>query len=236
MSEPRNDETTKLPTTDDSTTDQVGSDSHGSGDRYGSREGATPTDTTVMPTLDQPESEQDRASARADRDRALGVRPVAATVSEDPVEFSFDKGTNDKFLASFGLFVLRLATALVLGVHGVQKLMDLSGTQAFFASTALPYPQIAALVTAIAEVLIALALVFGLLTRLAGLGALLIGVGALVFVKWLKWPLVANQPGFAGEPELLLAAIGLLMLCVGGGWWSLDAAFRRGRARRKAGL
>lgn len=229
MSEPRNDETTKLPTTDDSTTDQVASDSHRSDD-------GTPTDTAPIATLDAPEPENDRASARADRERALGVRPVAATTSDDPVEFSFDKGTNDKFLASFGLFVLRLATGLVLGVHGIQKLLDLTATQTFFATTALPYPQIAALVTAIAEVLIALALVFGLLTRLAGLGALLIGVGALVFVKWLKWPLVANQPGFTGEGELLLAAIGLLLLCVGGGWWGLDAAFRRGRARRKAGL
>ena len=74
------------------------------------------------------------------------------------------------------------------------------------------------------------ALVFGLLTRVAGLGVLLIAVGALTFVLWGNWsPFVAGRAGFVGELELLLAVVGLLFLCVGGGGFSLDRSFRKSR-------
>jgi len=89
-----------------------------------------------------------------------------------------------------------------------------------------------ALVVGAAEVAVAIALVFGLLTRLAGLGVALIHTGALVFVLWGPWnPFQPGLTGFTGELELLLAAVGGLLLLVGAGGWSVDRAFR---ARRDA--
>lgn len=199
---------------------------------------AAPAPTTQGRTSPVDTTERDRASeraaAKAERQRALGVKSRPTPVEETP-DPTPTKHNTDRFLGSLGLFVLRLVTAAVMGVHGVQKLLDLGGTTQFFSSTALPYPEVLAVVTAVAEVLIALALVLGLLVRAAGLGVLLVAVGALVFVHWFQNPFQAGTPGFAGEGELLLAGIGLLLLCVGGGWWGIDAAMRRGRARRRAG-
>ena len=59
--------------------------------------------------------------------------------------------------------------------------------------------------------------------------------GALAFVMWGPWsPFVPGQPGFLGEFELLLAAVGLLFLLVGAGGWSVDRSFRSARQRDKA--
>lgn len=181
------------------------------------------------------EAAGERAAARAERQRALGVRSQP-TPSEEPVEVGPTKHSTDRFLGSLGLFLIRLIVAVIMGVHGAQKLLDLEGTTQFFATTALPYPEIFALVTAVGEVLIALALLLGLLVRVAGVGVLAISVGALVLVYWYQWPFQEGTSGFQGELELLLAGAGLLFLCVGGGWWGIDAAMRRGRARRRAGV
>lgn len=175
------------------------------------------------------------AERRADRDRALGKRrpqPTPAAVPEPP---STKLGrTTDRFPVALSMFLLRLAVAAILGVRGAQQLMDIPGTIALFAGTALPYPEIFAWATASASVLIAVALVFGLATRIAGLGTMLIGVGALVFVYWWKSPFEAGVAGFHGETELLLAVLGLFLLFAGGGSWGIDAAVRKGRLQRKA--
>lgn len=177
----------------------------------------------------------DRSSNRAERDKALGVRHQS-TPEDDPIDLGPNKHNTDRFLGSFALFVLRLVTAAMIGVHGAQKLLDIDGTTGFFTSLqVLPYPQVFALVTAIGEVLIALSLVLGLFVRVAGAGLIAVGVGALALVKWTSWPFESGTPGFTGELELLMSAVGLLFLCVGGGWWGVDAAMRRSRARRRAG-
>ncbi|MVA76950.1 DoxX family membrane protein [Auraticoccus sp. F435] len=203
----------------------------GTGTGAGSTGAATGGATTAAPE----DRASARAAARAERERALGVRNHPAPVEEE-VDPGPTKHNTDRFLGSLGLFLLRLVTAAVMGVHGAQKLLDIDGTTQFFTSTALPYPEVFALVTAIGEVLIALALLLGLLVRVAGLGVLAISVGALVLVHWYRNPFVAGQSGFQGELELVLAGVGLLLACVGGGWWGIDAALRRGRARRRAGV
>ncbi|RCK69217.1 DoxX family protein [Desertihabitans brevis] len=194
--------------------------------------GERPRGTTGSGRTGDTDAADDRAAARARRQQALGVREPAP--AEEDHEPTVDKRSTDRFLGSLGLFLLRLVVAVIMGVHGAQKLLDIDGTTQFFASTALPYPEVFALVTAIGEVLVALALVLGLLVRVAGLGIVAISVGALVFVYWYRWPF-SDQPGFQGELELLLAAVGFLLFCLGGGWWGIDAAMRRGRARRRAG-
>jgi len=53
-------------------------------------------------------------------------------------------------------------------------------------------------------------------------------IPALAYVKWRTGALFTEgQPGFTGELELLLAAVGVLFVGVGGGGWTVDRRFRR---------
>lgn len=135
--------------------------------------------------------------------------------------------TNDKFLGSLGLFLLRLVVAAIMGIHGANKLLNLPAATEMLQNTILPSPGILAIVIGAAEIAIAIALVFGLLTRVAGLGVALVAGGALAFVQWGPWsPFQPGGSGFNGELELLLVAVGILFLLVGGGGWSIDRGFR----------
>jgi putative oxidoreductase len=175
----------------------------------------------------------ERAARRDARATALAATAPVPLAAPEPV--IVHKRTNDKFWGSVGLFLLRLVLAAILAVRGLNILTDIPAAQAQFAQTVIPYPSIMAIVTGVAALLIALSLVLGLLTRLAGLGVALIGAGALVFVEWGNWsPFLPNRPGFLGDYELLLAAVGILLLCIGAGGWSLDRSIRSGRARNKA--
>lgn len=174
--------------------------------------------------------ELDRERRRAERDQALGTRRKVADIPADQSAAREPRArpTTDKFLGSAGLFLLRIVTAGIIGLHGFAKALDITAVQAMLANTVIPEPVIMSYVLAAAEVAIALALVFGLLTRLAGLGLAAIGIGALVFVHWITNPFTGNA--LTGELELLLGGVGLLFVCLGAGGWSVDAAFRRRRA------
>ncbi len=199
----------------------------------------SPTEAIPDPYAD-PLSEEaqklaaERAARKEARDAALAAVAPPPVVAPEPVVIK--ERTNDRFLGSVGIFLLRLVVAGIFGIRGYQMLGDLAATQERFAQTLLaPYAQILAIVTGAAHLLIALALILGLLTRIAGLGVVLVAGGALAFVWWGPWsPFVAGQAGFLGELELLLAAVGLLLLLIGGGGWSIDRSFRSARARDKA--
>ena len=153
------------------------------------------------------------------------VRTETVTVTER---------SNDKFAGSLGLFLLRLVTAAIMGIHGLQHLLNLPATTEQIQSTVLPAPGILAVVLGAAEVAIAIALVFGLLTRLAGLGLALVAGGALAFVLWgAANPFVQGEAGFTGELEVLLVAVGVLFMLVGAGGWSVDHGFRSRRAESR---
>lgn len=212
----------------------------------------TPASATEAPALRQPSDAEattvlqgepdtvieDPATARqrrrAERDRALGTKrrlpePEPEQVKADKPKL---KRSTDKFLGSLGLFLLRLVTAGIIGLHGFAKMLDIGAVQTMLRNTVIPEPVIMSYVLAGAEVAIALALVVGLFTRLAGLGLAAIGICALVFVRWVTNPFVGNT--LTGELELLLGAVGLLFVSLGAGGWSVDAAFRRRRAAEKA--
>ena len=146
------------------------------------------------------------------------------------------KRSTDGFLGSLGLFLLRLVTAGIVGLSGVNKLLDPTRAADVYANTILPQPALVALGVGVVEVAIALALVFGLLTRVAGLGLALVAGGTLALVLWGPWsPFQPGAARFVGDFELLLAAIGVLFLCVGGGGWAVDGGLRRRReADRRA--
>ena len=207
---------------------------------------AVPTDSIFRPmspsqeptTVEQLSDEEAKLAAERAARRDARVAALAATAPvaiAAPAPVIVHKRTNDKFWGSLGLFLLRLVVAAIFAIRGLNIVTDIPAAEATFAKTILPEPQLMAIVTGVASLLIALSLVLGLLTRLAGLGIALIAGGVLAFVLWGPWsPFVAGQPGFLGELELLLAAVGLLFLLIGGGGWSLDRSFRAGRERDKA--
>lgn len=134
----------------------------------------------------------------------------------------------DRFDGAVGLFVLRLVTAVIFGIRGLQKLQHLDITRQQFTQVGVPYPDTLALVTGVAELAIAVALVLGIAIRIAAVGIVLISVGALVYVRWKSGNIfTAGQPGFAGELELLLAGVGIALIGLGGGGWGFDRRFRR---------
>lgn len=175
-----------------------------------------------------------RAAERAERNRALGKveRPAP---EPPPVVLATQVRTTDKWHGALGLFVLRVVLGAIMFIHGIQHLTSIGDTQQFVdQSTVLPYPEILGWVLGIGEVLVALALIFGFLVRVAGVGAMAIGVMALAFVLWgAVNPFEPNVPGFLGELELLIVAVGFLFLLVGGGRWGVDGAMRARRRLRK---
>lgn len=193
--------------------------------------------------------EQERLAAerQARRDARLAALNPAPQPAPDQVDAAPDataspavvaprgRRTTDRFLPSLGLFLLRVALTAIVGIHGLDKLLNPQRAAEVFATTILPQPQLVSMVVGVAEVGIAIALLFGLMTRLAGLGAALIAGGTLAFVLWGPWsPFVAGRPGFVGELEVLLVAAGFLLLCTGGGGWAIDHGFRARRAADRA--
>ena len=175
----------------------------------------------------------ERAARREARLRALSA--PAAEPAAPPAPVVVTKRTTDKFIGSFGLFILRLITAAVFGIRGFQLLANRAASEQQFSVSLLPEPQIWVLAAGFGSLLVALALVLGLLTRVAGLGAMLIALGDLIFFQYsAAWsPFVEGMPGVLGEVQLLAVGIGLVFLCVGGGGWSFDRSVRSARERGK---
>lgn len=211
---------------------------------------AASAETSASVRAEQARLRAEREARRAAREAALRPAPervdpvaLARTEEEAPEEAPLPdvrervvtRRSTDGFMPSFALFLLRLVVAAILGIRGVGVLLDLGAATQLISTTILPAPQVLAIVLGVAEVVVALALVFGFMTRIAGLGVMLIAGSALAFVLWGPWsPFVAGQPGFTGELELLLTAVGFLFLGVGGGGWGLDHGFRMRRAANRS--
>lgn len=188
---------------------------------------------------EQARLERERAARREARlaalepvreDNPLEPEPVAQPVVPA-------KHVTDRFFGSLGLFVLRLVTAGILFVHGLNGVINNKPVQDVWANTILPMTRYIALALPWLQIALALLLVFGLWTRFAGLVlAGLMGV-TLAFVMWGHWSIFeSGANGFIGEHELLLAAVGLTFLLVGAGGWSVDYLRRRARIRDALGL
>jgi putative oxidoreductase len=162
--------------------------------------------------------------------RPFGVTPVSESEWEDREDSRPPKTRHivDRWDGAAGLFLLRVVVAAIFAIRGLQKVQHLDVTRAQFGQVGIPYAETMAFAVGVCEVAIAVALVFGILMRVVGLGIAAIAIGALVYVKWRTGVLFTEgQPGFAGELELLLAAVGLAFAGLGGGGWTVDRRFRR---------
>lgn len=136
---------------------------------------------------------------------------------------------------SWSPVVLRVMLAAVMFPHGAQKLLGwfgghgFEGTMGFFTQQ-MGLPWIVAFLVIIGESLGSLALAAGLLTRFTAVSYIVIMIGAIVtshlphgfFMNWF-----GQQQGEGFEFHLLVIAMSLVLLVVGGGKWSLDGVIAR---------
>ncbi|MDO5737564.1 MAG: DoxX family protein, partial [Propionibacteriaceae bacterium] len=172
---------------------------------------------------------------RQAREQRLGAVQTSSdnAIREDakPVKI-----VTDKVLPSFGLFVLRIVTAGILGIASYQILgSGVDATADYLGQTMIPEPRLVAWILGFTLGAMALLLVIGMLQRLVGLLLLAVAVGSLIFIRWGNFAIFNPAvEGFIGDKDLLLAAVGLLLFTIGGGAWGVDGAFRRTRASSKA--
>lgn len=133
---------------------------------------------------------------------------------------------------NWSALIARLTIAIVLFPHGAQKLLGWFGGFGFegtmgFLTGAAKLPYFVALLVILIESIGALMIFFGVLTRIAALGVLGLFIGIVLnnhasngfFMNW-----AGDQKGEGLEYFLLLFGLVLILLIVGGGRASVDAA------------
>lgn len=121
---------------------------------------------------------------------------------------------NSLQLMILGPLPIRILAGLTLLLHGLPKIIDISGVQSFFPNLGLP-PELAIPVTLL-EVIGGLVLLLGILTRIASGLIIIEMIGAVVVAKLSK--------GFVGgyELELLVVAICISLFISGPGRISIE--------------
>ena len=141
--------------------------------------------------------------------------------------FATDKGLSGT--------ILRVLLGIVIFPHGAQKLLGWFGGQGFTASmrwfeSSLHIPTIFALLAILAESVGAVALIAGFFTRVAALAISVNMVVAVALVHWkvgffMNWGGTAKGEGF--EYHILGIAIGVALMIMGGGRWSVDGVIAK---------
>lgn len=175
-----------------------------------------------------------REAAEAARRRSLGtITPDEGAGPERPLP---PRRSTDKWFGSLGLFVLRLVLAAILAIRGYQMITDIPATRDLLDQIGMPYLEYLPWALAIAHGLAALGLVFGLGVRVIGVCVAALAGCALALVKWGTVEIFQSDlPGFVGELEVLVAAVGFALLTLGSGGWGMDASWRHNRWRDKYG-
>src|SRR5918997_4403486 len=119
-----------------------------------------------------------------------------------------------------GLLVLRLVVGVTFLLHGLDKLVDLSGTEAFFASLGIPAPGLMAPFVALTETVGGLLLIAGLVTPLAGV-ALAGDMSVALVTQHIDHGFFVADGGI--ELVLLLGGASLALALTGPGRFSADA-------------
>jgi len=131
--------------------------------------------------------------------------------------------------------VLRLGLGVVMFPHGMQKVFGWFG--GFGLATTFNYmtgmehiPAVFAALAIIAESLGSIALIVGALTRVAafGIGIEMVVAAFMVHVKngfFMNWS--GHQAGEGFEFHVLMVAMAVAIMIIGGGKWSIDRATTR---------
>ena len=125
-------------------------------------------------------------------------------------------------LRSAGLLILRVVVGATFLVHGVDKLIDLSAAERYFASLGIPAPGLMAPFVAMIETVGGALLILGLTTRLVGL-ALAGDMLVALLTEHIGDGFFVDEGGV--EFVLLLGSTSLGLVLTGAGRFSADAAF-----------
>lgn len=153
-------------------------------------------------------------------------QPTATTSAAAPA-----RRTSSRSSTSLGLLIARLAIAVVMIVHGAQKVFTftLDGTAASFGDMGVHAASVTGPALAIFELVGGVLLLVGVGTRVvAALNAAAM-IGALVIVH-LAAGFFASDGGY--ELVLVLAAVSFALVLTGPGAYSVDALIARRRSRR----
>ncbi|MHA6525912.1 DoxX family protein [Tessaracoccus sp. G1721] len=198
----------------------------------GDRDQTRVIDPSQRQSLDDEMAEEERVAhqLRAEkeaRDQRLGL---VQTSDANAVRHLPQGRRGVGHFGSFGLFVLRLVTAAILGVVGYQVLSALDATTEFLGRTLIPEPELVAWIVGIGLAVMAVLLLIGLAVRVVGVLLVVVAAGSLAFIRWGQFsPFVAGMEGFLGDLDLLLFAVGIVFLSLGGGRWGIDGAFVKAR-------
>ena len=131
--------------------------------------------------------------------------------------------------------LLRVTLGTVMLAHGAQKLLGWFGGFGFeatigFFGQSLGIPAPVATLVVIAEFFGGLGLVTGFLTRLSAAGVTAVMAGAVYFTHlsngfFMNWS--GQQPGEGFEYHILVIAMALALVVLGGGWASMDSVIGR---------
>ena len=129
---------------------------------------------------------------------------------------------NEAALRDAGLLVLRVVVGGTFLVHGIDKLIDLSAAERYFASLSIPAPGLMAPFVGVTEAVGGALLLLGLGTRLVGL-ALASDMLVALLTEHIGDGFFSNEGGI--EFVLLLGSASLALVLTGAGRFSADAAF-----------
>lgn len=188
--------------------------------------------STATEQGEQGERRHDTATLPEVGGRRPAREPFAGLGPQEGEVAASHRIVTDRWDGALGLLLLRLGTAALLAVTGLQKIDQRPGTVSMLRAAGLPAPDVLGALLGPVQLAMALALVLGLAVRVVGLGLLAQSVVALVLVDWAGRTdvFLPGVSGLAGERQLLLAAIGAALIGLGGGALGLDA---RVRARRR---
>src|SRR5574337_1215461 len=131
--------------------------------------------------------------------------------------------------------ILRVGLGGVMFAHGAQKLLGwfggngFAGTMGFFTQN-MGLPWLVAFLIIIGESLGSLGLLVGFLTRFTAASFIAIMFGAIVSVHWphgffMNW--LGQQQGEGFEYHLLVIAMSVALVIIGGGKWAMDGVIAR---------
>ena len=129
---------------------------------------------------------------------------------------------NEAALRDAGRLILRVVVGATFLIHGLDKLIDLSAAESYFASLDIPAPGLMAPFVAITETVGGGLLVVGLTTRPVGL-ALAGDMLVALLTEHIGDGFFVNEGGI--EFVLLLGSASLALVLTGAGRFSADAAF-----------
>lgn len=131
-----------------------------------------------------------------------------------------------RVVQDLALIVVRLCVGLVLFLHGWHRFVTVGMVSeiARVRAAGLPFPEAFAYGAVTLEMIGGVLLAFGLATPIIGLAML---VENVVIIAWFKASAGYEVLSGGWEYNLVLAAVGLLLLAFGGGRGALDMLLRR---------